>query len=251
MDVTDLRSAFLGAESLNQRIRNFRDGRLGQVLSGESPISTFSAPTFIAHVLPVGLAFASTDLDPRRIDSKWMILNREGELFELVYGVAERPNLDGLLLYSPNYDERFHASPSYIQIFRNGGIEFAQAHYTFEGDQIVAARSINGDHTEAQLLDEVQNARNFRREMGIGGPMILSVALLRVRGLRFGVERLRFPTGRSFDRDVVILPDVLIEEDSDLHSSMRPVFDSLWQAAGSKGSPSYTPEGLYSRKKIR
>lgn len=253
MDVTELRAAFVGSEGLRERIRAFRDGRFAHVVSGQSPMRTFLAPAVVVHVLPVGGGFTSADLDPRRIDSNWMLLNREGEAFELVRSPVERPNLDGLLIYSPSYDERVGGSPSYIQVFRNGGAEFVVALCGFKDGGLVPATWINGPETEAQILDIVGNARSFRQAMGLAGPVVVSVALLRVNGLPFGTERLvmQFGRGRTFDRDVVVLPDVLLDVDADLHSTLRVVFDALWQAAGSHGSTSYAADGSYTRKRIR
>ena len=251
MDVTELRAAFVGSEALSQRIRTFRDGRLATVLSGQSSIGTFAAPTFVTHVLPVGGAFDRHDVDPRGIGSKWLALNREGMCPAIVYSPADRPNLDGLLIYSANHRERFGASPSYIQVFRNGGIEFAEALYIYKDDKMLPPPWIEGNAAEAQILDLVQNARNFRREIGLVGAALVSVALIRANGMKFGTERLTFQIGRTFDRDVVVLPDILMEDDADVHSTLRVIFDALWQAAGSKGSPNYAEDGSYTRKRVR
>lgn len=91
--------------------------------------------------------------------------------------------------------------------------------------------SIEGNAAEAQTLDIVENARTFRREMGLAGPVLISVALLHANLMKFGSERILFQTGRTFDRDVVVLPDVLMEDEAPVHSTLRVVFDSL---AGSR-----------------
>jgi hypothetical protein len=252
MDVTELRGAFVGSEGLRERIRALRDGRLGKIVSGQSPMRSFAAPTFAVHVLPVGGAFSDTDVDARRIDTNWMLLNREGEVPPLVYPPQERPNLDGLLIYSPDYDDHVGGSLSYIQVFRNGGVEFVGALYDFKDGQPVPATLPPGDFVEAQILDAVGNAQNFRKTMALVGPIVISVALLRVDSLSFGAARsFAFGRGHTFDRDVVVLPDVLLDDDADMHSHLRVIFDALWQAAGWKGSPSYAPDGSYTRKRIR
>jgi hypothetical protein len=110
---------------------------------------------------------------------------------------------------------------------------------------------IEGNAAEAQIIDVVQNARYFRREMGLAGAVLLSVALVRVNGMKFGTERLTLQIGRTFDRDVVVLPDVLMEDDADVHSTLRVIFDALWQAAGSNGSPNYAEDGSYTQKRVR
>ncbi len=253
MDVTELRSAFVGSEAVAQRIREFRDGRLARVISGQSAMGTLPLPTTIVHLLPIGTAFSNTDLDPRQIASEWMLLNRERELFQLVFSPSARPNLDGLLIHSPYYEQQNGLSPSYIQVFRNAGVEFAEGHYY--NDEIAPMTSLNGVHAEAQILDIVRNTQEFRRSLGITGPALLSVAILRANGLAIekGGGWGGLLTAHKFDRDTVLLPDILLDDDSyaELPRALRPVFDSFWQAAGFTGSSSYDEGGAYVRPRIR
>jgi len=46
------------------------------------------------------------------------------------------------------------------------------------------------------------------------------------------------------DRDVLIVPDVLIEDfDSTIASKVRPVFDMVWNSAGWSESQNYDEQG--------
>jgi hypothetical protein len=57
----------------------------------------------------------------------------------------------------------------------------------------------------------------------------------------------RFEPTAVFDRDLIVLPDLLIEpSDGRLWSiRLRPLIDSLWQAVGRKGSPNYDANGQW------
>jgi len=47
----------------------------------------------------------------------------------------------------------------------------------------------------------------------------------------------------TFDRHVVALPDVLAKGTDAPDLALKPVFDLLWQAAGSEGSQHYAENG--------
>ena len=57
----------------------------------------------------------------------------------------------------------------------------------------------------------------------------------------------------SIDRDVLLLPEILISEHidriEDTARMLRPLFDTLWQASGRSGSPNYDQEGNWAPKR--
>jgi hypothetical protein len=247
MDVVDLRAAFVGSEALADRIRSFRDGRIARILSGQSPLKSFVAPTVIFHVIPIDSSFNRADLDVRQIGTHASDLNRRGENPELVYTAAHRPNLDGLLVVSTSYEQHFGFSPNYIQVFRNGGVEFVETHYRQGSAVLNPLTSIDGRDAETQLLNHAQNAFLFRKQVGLSGPVLLSLTLLHVNGVDIMLTwgRPSFDQ-RSFDRDTVVLNESVVDEEpSDVATPLRTIFDSMWQAAGHQGSYSYDNNGVY------
>ena len=57
---------------------------------------------------------------------------------------------------------------------------------------------------------------------------------------------------KSFHRDVVVLPEVVVEEDpSDVTTALPPIFDSIWQAAGHYGSLSYDENGNVRQTEVK
>ncbi len=117
MDVGELRSAFALSESLPQRIRQFRDDRLGRIVAGETPIRLLQNPKLVLHVLPVasfspGLGLPVTKLPalPPIGDTGWNM----------------RINIDGVVTFSgPRQDEP--GSRGYCQVFRSGRLESVYA----------------------------------------------------------------------------------------------------------------------------
>jgi hypothetical protein len=73
--------------------------------------------------------------------------------------------------------------------------------------------------------------------VGHGGPFSLAVTLLRVKDVWLAADKhFDMDDGRPFDREVVMLPDVVVSSD-DTRTSLAPLFDYLWQAAGYPCSP--------------
>lgn len=247
MDVQELRAAFLGSEAVADRIRAFRDARLGKILAGDTPIGTWPFLAFAIHVLPIGAAFATADLDPRTIGDEWMILNRSpAELPEIVFAAAKRSNLDGLLVYSEWFTERYKKTPSYIQIFRNGGVEFVWFLYDAMREKPEALRELDGVDMEWRLVNSVTDAIEFRARLNRPLPVVVMASVVRARGVEL-VGGLRRPVAvrRAFDRDVVVVPELIMDNDLNIANQLRAVIDVVWQSAGFGGSPHYDDKGQW------
>jgi hypothetical protein len=254
MDVTELRAAFVGSEAIAERIRSFRDGRIAELLAGRSAIRDLAAPTTMLHILPIAGAFARADVDPRNVADQWRMLNvPRTTILEFVHSPSARPNLDGLLITSPRYELLCGRSPSFIQVFRNGGIEFAECHVNEVAGDLVPSKTLRRDDVEDHVFDPVVNGATFRAALGHTGPVVISLAMLRARDIDIvSASGMPYRTPRRFDRDVVVLPEVLIEDITpDITGCLRPLLDGLWQAAGFTGSDSYNEEGRYIRKPTR
>jgi hypothetical protein len=250
MEVTDLRAAFVGSETLANRIRAFREERITGIIGGRSALRTASLPTLVLQIVPIGAAFLATDFDPRRAFAAWQRLNREGKGFEFVYSAKARPNLDGLLVYSSYYEERLSASPTFTQIFRNGGVEFTAGFVDYrDSETLRPAPYVTGAGIEATVLDMCRNYGEFRGETGLGGSAIIMLSLIRMRSVpllasdRSGLRALA--TQHQFDRDVLVLPEIIVDSFSDMPSKLRPLFDTVWQAAGVMHSAYYDESGNY------
>ena len=238
MDVQELRSAFVGNAGLAAELRRFRDERLSRVLSDETPVPLWAHAATTIHVLPLNASFASSVLDPAAIGTTWLNLNAS----KFVYSPADRPNLDGLLIYCAPAVEGESRSHDYIQVFRNGSIEGVTTLLPSQQSN----RHFYGDWHEKGIIGFVNAALTFRAAHGLGFPVLVMVSLLRFRGISL------FPPARSrpsftiapYDRDTMLLPEVVIEApDDSVSRKLRPLFNVMWQAAGYKGSRSYDTEG--------
>ena len=66
--------------------------------------------------------------------------------------------------------------------------------------------------------------------------------------MRMAVDPGYLDNVHPIDRDVLFLPDVLIEEPpSDLPRTLRPIFDAVWNACGFVQSLNYDADGNWAR----
>jgi hypothetical protein len=49
----------------------------------------------------------------------------------------------------------------------------------------------------------------------------------------------------TFDRKVLVIPDVDLSGESGLRAELKPLFDLVWQSAGFHGSPHYDEAGRH------
>jgi hypothetical protein len=118
MDVTEIRSAFLLSEGLADRLRRFRDQRLGMIVSGEPAGTMNSSSLVVCHLLPLAEAEIKLPFEPS------MAQQLQGELRPLGYTAGSgRYNIDGFFVH---YDSKSQCQ-GYCQLFRTGAIEAANA----------------------------------------------------------------------------------------------------------------------------
>ena len=118
LDVDELRRLFVRAPELADRIRQFRAGRVAQVVRGDGPVKLLDGPVLLIHIVP----FSSFDLEPQlSIDRVW----DDYERFPPPGSAAPQnrvTNFEGVLMTS-NADETALRQRAYVQVFRNGVVE--------------------------------------------------------------------------------------------------------------------------------
>jgi hypothetical protein len=241
LDVGEIRSAFALSESVPEKIRAFRTNRLAKILGGEAPVSLGSNQAMILHLFPISAIerLAPTDVcrDAKQFSANLMPLSAK------VW--SNRFNADGFLIYDDSsWGASNRKAATYIQVFRSGALEVVNQRLlirTFvEHDKIIPMGAF-----ERQLLTAVEPFIRFQHDLGIALPIVLMLSLT-------GVKEFALTTGPSdvtdskIDRDVLIAPDVLIENfDVDPDILLRPVLDFVWQAAGWAESPNYRSDGRW------
>jgi hypothetical protein len=237
LDVREIRSAFAVSESLPEKVRRFRDDRLSRIVAADTPVPLEEGAKTILHVLPVSALEPAASVDVER--------QKEANLEPLYSsGWNSRFNLDGVLTYSPVEKGRCH---SYAQFFRTGAIETVETLLLRVRDGM---RFIPSTAFEQHTIKTVGSYLTALKKLEVGLPAFVMLSLMGVSGFWMGVsERYVFFDRVTIDRDVLILPDIIIEEyGADPSTALRPALDALWQAAGFPRSLSYDQDGTWAPK---
>ena len=220
LDVPEIRSLFLRTEGRVQRVRNFRTERIGRLVGGEHPVLLAMGPCIVIHLIPIQSLLGGVTLNTAEYDSGGRSLPSYDPLRGPVY-----MNFDGALLARQNGTDGARA---YTQMFRDGSVEAVSVL------NMVDWYSYKGYALMPWVMEErfIQFAGEVRAEygrLGIAPDMVVMLSLIGVKGVVFASNK----GLASFDRDVLVYPDVLIEGMADPALALRPVFDHVWQSAGS------------------
>lgn len=246
LDVREIRAAFLRGTEEATKIRRFRDERLGRMIAGDTPVplDIKNEATVVVHLVPLGLDSESG------IDVVALSKDPTKMRFPPGSPFYDRLNLDGYVRFTaPNKTPQY----SYLQAFRSGAFEGVESMPIFRDKYPVP--HFFGTLVEREVILMAVNGLDAIRGASISGPVSISVALLGANGVRIRLYGdSEHPSDRevTLDRDPLILPDVLIEGDSnDLRSALRPLFDALWQSSGWERSYGYDAAGVWDEAKHR
>lgn len=235
LDVSEIRSAFALSESFAERTRRFRDARISRIIAGETPLSMVpDAPKRILHVIPASFADPVAKFDISAASKQYLNIQPIDRQRWL-----QRFNLDGLLVYGGA--QQSTSTTDYLQIFRSGAIESVTT-------QILRPRTdermIASHGYEQELMNDLRRLMQLAKELEADLPIVVMVTFTGVKDY-FLLPNMNNvyehdPSFYKFDRDTLLLPDVLVESyDSEVAQVLRPVFDAVWQSAGWDGCKNY------------
>ena len=234
-DVREIRAAFGMSESLTERIRRFRDDRISKIIAEETPLPILANPKVLLHLLPLSAFDTSISIN---ISDTPQLLAKMSPLGS--GGFTHRHNLDGLLVYV-NSPER--VCYSYVQLFRNGAIEAVDA---FMMDDRNGVKSIPSVYFEKEIVKGLRQFLEAQISVGSQMPVIVMLTLINVKGYRMAVDPRFMSSGSTIDRDILILPEVMVEDTTQPPEQiLRPIFDALWQAADWRGSLNYDKDNKW------
>ena len=161
-----------------------------------------------------------------------------------------RINLDGYVTYGGRpYADKGGVEHSYCQVFRSGQVEAVSADLVRDvsGRKIIASLSY-----EKTLLECTARYMKALEVVGVQPPLLVMVAFIGARGATMGVDIRYGGDLHPIDRDVLVLPDVLIDEPpKDLPRAIRPIFDAAWNACGAPQSANYDNTGRWAAEKLQ
>lgn len=247
MDVTELRHAMTFADTMKQGLEEFRLDRLGKIASDRALSQTAK---IVIHIQP----FDSVR-DDYQVDLKKALLHEKNLVLLRWDSVSPetRRNFDGLLITG----ER-NLGTGYIQLFRTGAIEEVDAGIlpvTRNDRNYIPSRNFEG-----KILNGVTRRLSMLKDMDVQSPVLLHLTLLGVKDYRMGIQHNGLPRdlddyyeradNNPIDREDLLLRGILIENIQAIDDvfksagrALRPVFDTIWNAAGFNRSLHYDENG--------
>jgi hypothetical protein len=241
LDVGEIRMAFVLSETLPQRIRQFRIERVNNISAYKTPIMLSTGPMMMLHVIPFS-AFGTERESMINIESvNYLELPPIGQYSPQAY----RYNFDGLLTHDHPIPSRDHPIPSesmgeyngYVQLFRNGIIEAVNIH---------KIQSFISCTYELSIVEAFKKYLSFQKKWSISLPIVISLTLIGVKDLYLDWSEPIVPrkSRHPIDRNDLIIPEVLVESfDAKIEQLMKPIFDTVWNAAGQARSLNYDNNG--------
>ncbi len=233
LDVAELRALFALSETTAERIRKFRTERLSKILADETPVPLIKNPRIVLHIVPVGAFNPAVHFDLSAI------ADDVSETKPIGAGSWDhRYNFDGLLTYARGQGEAY----SYLQIFHHGAIEALQASYL---EPTGEERIIRSAALETAMAKYLSRYVRTQQKLGVEPPLFVMLALLGVEGYRIGGSDRHWESdGHAIDRNDLIIPEVMVDDfNCDPHRILRPIFDSMWNAAGWPRDMNYDESG--------
>lgn len=238
MDIDELRVAFNLAETIIERIRNFRADRIAKILADETPVTLYQNPKIVLHLIPINAFKPSQKYN---IDSLTSETYKLHDKLPLIYRSVQNwsYNLDGLFTCSSNEEGTFSA---YTQLYRNGIIEAVDALILRPKEKGLLIPSVI---YEQKLIEVLSSYLQVIFELSIELPVFVFLNLIDVKGYKMGIRReLYFDEGHSIDRDLILLPEAIIEDYSiDTKNMLKTLFDLVWNACGFQRSLNFDEDG--------
>lgn len=234
LDVAELRSAFLSANSAIQEIRRFRRERLALIEADEGAMPINMTAKLVFHIVPLSAFTTGAEIviDPNR---SLLPPLTSGS------GFNTRHMLEGFATYVGREDTPETIS-SYTLLFRSGIVEAVSSvgHSNQEGS-FVSASSV-----EWPLLSYYGHYTGALEKLGVEPPFYLFVSLLGVKGHSLATARFSFGLRTKLRQDALLLPEAVVTDAAaPVEHLLRSTFDLFWNAFGFPRSFSFDDNGKY------
>ena len=207
-----------------QKAVAFRLERISALEKGQSFVPLADGPIVILHCIP---------LESFGIDSSHDVATLSG-VFPMyqsrLNAWGPRVNLEGSICVS--YPE---PSQAYTEIYRNGAIEAVRTGILSSSENPLSIPSLA---FEEAVITYLPHCFQLMRLLGCTPPLLLGLSLIGVKGRMLAGAR------AAIDRDVLVLPHIIVEDLSTRPSSLlKRSLDIVWNACGSNVSPYFDNSG--------
>ncbi|MGH6790813.1 MAG: AlbA family DNA-binding domain-containing protein [Pseudolabrys sp.] len=237
--VDELRVVFTLAASALDRVRAFRAERLAKIDSGEAIVTLAqNCGRLVLHLVPTASFGLRSQVDLEKAYAAQQLLRPMGAM-----GYTPCINFDGFSNLHHGADGNCW---SYTQVFRNGAIEAVKVRVV--SDLQAGNLWIPTLDFDRWIFEQLPNYLAALQSLDVPPPIILMITLQGVRGARLGVWPTPLDDLPTIDRDVLELPEIIIEQygtDVDYQRTAKPAFDALWNTGGFTRSKHFDATGKW------
>ncbi len=242
LDVQEVKSHAIHSQVFAEKVRRFREDRLSNIISNETPVALHEGARIVIHAVPADAYESDRVISVRDIYE----LQRTNSGVRLTWpfsysSAGDAPNLDGLVTYSTVGD----AKAAYVQVFRNGSIEAVDGYILNQHPSDSDPPMIHPREVEKRIVEQSGRTVDLLRQFGIDAPIAIMLSMIGVGGFAFWPGQIFDPDDlHSIVENHILLPDTVIEgSGGSVARDLRPAVDAFWNAGGHMGSPSYDKNG--------
>ena len=231
MGIQELRTEFLGAEFVKEKIKSFLEERVALIYSNESFLPLFRNAKVCVHIIPTISFESQITLDVEEIRAKSWPPIYTGSTY------TNRINIDGVLSYRMIEDN----CSTYVEVYKNGVIEAVESYMLklFNNMKLIPSPEF-----EIELILGIKKFLHNLSELNLEKPYVLFITLLGVKGYKKQVFGSIYTEG--IDREILFLPEVIItENDIDVERLLKIPFDALFNALGLEKNNNYGTDGTW------
>ncbi|HEY6345294.1 MAG TPA: ATP-binding protein [Bryobacteraceae bacterium] len=238
LDVTDLRNAFLFANTVTERIAAFRAERVIALQNGQSPVPLADSAKLVMHCIPFESFGARPQYDIFALEA----LERIRPMYwnwRDISSWGRRINFEGVICIATG-----GPSSAYTQVYRNGVIEAVRVGIlkSSQNPIIIPSRLY-----EEALVEYLPACFEILKDLGCSAPVFVGISLIGVRGLKLWAGPMS--GSEPIDRDVLMLPEILVEDlSAPVGPLLKPTLDLVWNACGHRSSPNFDAAGNWRPK---
>jgi len=228
LDVDELRDAFIQTEAIKKGIETFRLKRVSKISAQETPIPMVKGTKIVLHFVPLISIKESVNYE---LEKHFSRNQYPRGIFRGLIDADWRFNFDGFLYYSLRQDIE---SDIYVQIFRNGTIEFVDGReiQPRNGKKLIYTLDL-----ERGLIEAFTLYCEILKSIAVSPPVYAFLSIIDVKGYCLGVghkDRI-FPYREKhlIDKNVLFFPEIEIDNYyAEVSKLLMPWFNKMWNAGG-------------------
>lgn len=247
-NVDELRSMFVFAPQLLERIRDFRFTRISRITAKDTPVSLPDHACLVMHIVPYSAFDPSSVVSLATIEKNPHPFSPMGR-----HGVGDwRINFDGILFPS-NSDANAKHHRAYTQVYRSGIIEAVQSSIAAGERPVGVPPRLRSMTVEGQILVSLVKYLKGLHPLGVEPPYAVMISLVGVKGvaMNVGIQAQWHMDDDlvALDRDQYHFGEVIMRSVpnsiQECAVMLKPFIEQLANTAGRAASCSFDPAGEY------